>query len=182
MFELIKVNNVYDSNFEEVYDLYTSSFAKYARRTWAGLETVFNKKPSFHCNSIKVKGEFAGFLNYWTFEKFTFIEHFAIHPNFRNSGLGSKVLKNFLAQNELPIIIETETPRNLIASQRIHFYERLNFYAISNFYMQPPYEGGQVMMSMLIMSNDYHFATKNFNQIKTTLYKEVYKFDQKKIR
>lgn len=182
MFEFIKVENVYDSNFEEVYDLYTSSFPNYARRTWQGLETVFNKKNAFHCNCIKLDGKTVGFINYWIFDKFTYIEHFAIHPDFRDNGLGSQVLKNFISNSTLPIILETETPRTITASKRIHFYERLNFYMISNFYMQPPYEGGQVMMSMLIMCNDYHFATKNFSQIKTTLYKEVYKFDQKKTR
>jgi hypothetical protein len=89
-------------------------------------------------------------------------------------------MKQFLSKIELPVVIETETPRSLVASQRIHFYERLGFYMTTNFYMQPPYEGSQVMMSMLIMSNDYHFANKHFNHIKSTLYKEVYKYDPKK--
>ncbi len=180
MISLLKIENVYDANFEEVYDLYNSAFPSYLRRTWAGLETLFNKKPAFHCVSVKSKKDFVGLINYWTFDKFIYIEHFAIHPDFRNKGIGTKVLKEFLATLELPVVIETETPRSQIASQRIHFYERLGFYMTTNFYMQPPYEGSQVMMSMLIMSNDYHFTNKHFTQIKNTLYKEVYKYDPKK--
>lgn len=180
MINFYKIENVYDPNFEELYDLYNSAFPSYQRRTWAGLETVFNKKPAFQCFVIKLDKEFVGLLNYWTFEKFVYIEHFAIHPNYRNRGLGTMALKEFISKTELPVIVETELPRSVVASQRIHFYERLNFYMTTNFYMQPPYEGSQVMMSMLIMSNDYHFVNKYFTQIKNTLYKEVYKYDPKK--
>ncbi len=180
MISLHKIENVYDPNFEEVYDLYNSAFPSYQRRTWAGSETVFNKKPAFNCFSVKSEGEFVGLLNYWKFEKFVYVEHFAIHPDFRNRGIGTTVMKEFLATTELPVVVETETPRSLVASQRIHFYERLGFYMTTNFYMQPPYEGGSVMISMLIMSNDYHYTNKHFNQIKNTLYKEVYKYNPKK--
>jgi len=182
MISLSKIENVYDSDFEEIYNLYNSAFPSYQRRTWAGLESLFNKKPVFECKCVKSDGEFVGLLHYWTFEKFIYIEHFAIHPDFRNKGIGTAALKTFLATAQLPVVVETETPRTLVASQRIHFYERLGFYMTTNFYMQPPYEGGQVMMSMLIMSNDYHFANKHFNSIKKTLYKEVYKYDPKKTK
>lgn len=182
MIELVKIENVYDHVFEEVFHLYTSAFPSYLRRTWSGLEMLLNKKPAFKCIAIMHRKEFAGLLHYWTFEKFIFIEHFAIQPNLRNKGLGSKVLKKFLGTIDLPVVIETELPRNLISSKRIHFYERQGFFVTSNFYMQPPYEGSQVMISMLIMSTDYHFTNKNFSQIKSTLYKEVYRYDQKKDR
>jgi ribosomal protein S18 acetylase RimI-like enzyme len=180
MISLQKIENVYDTNFEELYDLYTSAFPSYQRRTWAGLETLFNKKPAFQSFTIKSDNEFVGLLNYWNFEKFVYVEHFAVHADYRNKGIGTSVMKEFLSKIELPVVIETETPRSLVASQRIHFYERLGFYMTTNFYMQPPYEGSQVMMSMLIMSNDYHFANKHFNHIKSTLYKEVYKYDPKR--
>ncbi len=182
MINLKKIENVYDPNFGEVYDLYNSAFPAYQRRTWAGLETLFNKKPAFQCLNVRSNSNFVGLIHYWTFEKFIYIEHFAIHPDYRNQGLGSKVMKEFLAKKELPVVVETETPRSHVASQRIHFYERLGFFMTTNFYMQPPYEGSQVMMSMLLMSNDYHFTNKYFTQIRNTLYKEVYKYDPKRHR
>lgn len=180
MIQFLKIENVYDPNFGEVYDLYTTAFPTYSRRTWAGLETLFNKKPAFHSVLVKQNKDFVGLIHYWTFEKFLFVEHFAIHPDHRNKGLGSKVMKEFIAKTELPVVVETETPHSQLASQRIHFYERISFYVIPNFYMQPPYEGSQVLLSMLIMSNDYHFANKHFQQIKTTIYKEVYKYDPRR--
>ena len=180
MIEFLKIENVYDPNFEEVFHLYNAAFPSYLRRSWTGIEMLLSKKPAFHSIYVKHKKDFAGLIHYWTFDKFVFIEHFAIQPDRRNKGLGSKILKKFLSDITLPVIIETELPRNLVASKRIHFYERLGLFVTSNFYMQPPYEGSQVMMSMLIMSTDYQFTNKHFNQIKNTLYKEVYKYDQKK--
>lgn len=180
MINYFKIENVYDPNFEEVYDLYTNSFPTYSRRTWAGLEALFNKKPSFQSIAVKQNSDFVGLIHFWQFEKFLFIEHFAIHPDFRNNGLGSKIMKEFIAKTELPVVIETETPHSQIASRRIHFYERIGFYLISNFYMQPPYEGSQVLLSMLIMTNNYHFVNKHFQQIKNSIYKDVYKYDPKR--
>ncbi|MFZ4582988.1 MAG: GNAT family N-acetyltransferase [Paludibacter sp.] len=180
MINFIKIENVYDPNFGEVYDLYNTSFPSYSRRSWAGLETVFNKKQAFNSVAVKKDSKFVGLIHYWIFDKFVYIEQFAIHPDYRNAGLGTKVMKEFLKKHELPIVIETETPRTQIASKRIYFYERVGFYMISNFYMQPPYEGSQVLMSMLIMTNDYNYVNKYFQQIKNTIYKEVYKYDPKK--
>ncbi|OIP82620.1 MAG: hypothetical protein AUK44_07325 [Porphyromonadaceae bacterium CG2_30_38_12] len=180
MTALFKIENIYSRDFEELYSLYTHAFPIFQRRSWAGIEQVFNKKPNFSCNIIKQDDVFVGLLSYWTFDKFVYIEHFAIHPNFQNKGIGSDVMKQFMQQISLPIVIETETPRNIQANQRINFYERLGFYIIPEFYMQPPYDNGQVILSMLIMTTDYHFVSKHFQQVKNTLYKEVYKYDPKK--
>lgn len=180
MIQKIKLENIYDPGFEEVYDLYTASFPTYARRSWAELASVFSKKQNFNCCSLRNEDGFVGLICYWNFEKFVYIEHLAILPDLRNKGLGTEFIKAFIKENELPLVVETETPRTQIASQRIHFYERAGFYMISNFYMQPPYEGGQVLMSMLIMTTDYHYVNKHFNTIKNAIYKEVYKFDPKK--
>lgn len=175
-----QVENVYDSKFEENYALYTEAFPNYSRRKWANIETLFTKKQNFNCINIYKDNEFVGLFHYWDFEQFVFVEHFAILPHLQGHGLGTESMKLFMSQHQVPIILETETPRTTIASKRIFFYERLGFLASSNFYMQPPYEGGQVMISMLIMSNNYQYVTKHFGKIKNTIYKEVYKYDPKK--
>ena len=113
----------------------------------------------------------------WKFSRFYYIEHFAIHPQHRNHSYGSEVIRLFLSTVSLPVVLEVEMPKTITASRRIHFYERLGFYVMSNFYMQPPYDGESFLLPMLIMSNDYHFTNKHFHLIKEVLYKEVYNFE-----
>ncbi len=54
------------------------------------------------------------------------------------------------------------------------FYERNGFKVVQHPYAQPYYDGSGRMLPMLIMTNDTHFANKNFPLIKKTLYEEVY--------
>lgn len=178
MLNFLKIDNIYAANFEDIYNLYVDAFPKAERRTWAALESVLNNDRKFNMFAIMSDNRFVGFVNYWKFERFFYIEHFAILPQFRNHKYGSEAMKIFMAQLNMPIILEVEMPRNIVASKRIHFYERLGFYVLSNIYMQPPYDGVSFMIPMLIMSNDYHFTNKHFHLIKDTLYKEVYRYEK----
>lgn len=83
--------------------------------------------------------EDAGLLTAWAFDGFTYIEHFAIFPEMRGSGIGS------LALSELPdpVILEVEPPEESSdARRRIGFYERNGFHLLDVDYIQPPYSPG----------------------------------------
>lgn len=178
MLNFLKINNVYDANFEKVYNLYVSAFPVSERREKNALVEVLKTDTKFNMFAIQNDNGFVGFMNYWKFERFFYIEHFAILPEYRNHKYGSEAMKIFMAQVNLPVVLEVEMPRSTVAAHRIHFYERLGFYVLSNAYQQPPYDGVSFMIPMLIMSNDYHYANKHFQLIKDTLYKEVYRYEK----
>ena len=177
MLKFIKIHSVHDSNYEAVFNLYNSSFPPNERRSRESLEMVLNADSRFNVYALENEQGFVGFFNYWKFSRFYYIEHFAIHPQHRNHSYGSEVIRLFLSTVSLPVVLEVEMPKTITASRRIHFYERLGFYVMSNFYMQPPYDGESFLLPMLIMSNDYHFTNKHFHLIKEVLYKEVYNFE-----
>jgi ribosomal protein S18 acetylase RimI-like enzyme len=131
-------------------------------------------------NALIQEGEFVGLFNYWTFERFYYIEHLAISPKHRSRGIGSEAMGIFMDQIKLPIVLEVEMPNNIIPSRRILFFEKLGFSILSHNYAQPPYDGDGFLLPELIMSNDIHFANTHFEKIKEILYTEVYHFEYSK--
>jgi len=176
MLNFLKIDNVYDEMFEGVFSLYTESFPKEERRSWAALENVLNSDKRFNLFALFCENNFAGFIAYWKFEHFYFLEHFAILPAYQNKNLGSETIATLLAQVNLPVVLEAEPPKNIEAERRIHFYERLGFSVMTDFYMQPPYDNHSFLIPMIIMCNDFHYAKRHFNAIRDILYSEVYHY------
>lgn len=178
MLNFVKIDNVSDAGYDALLHLYTSSFPQNERRSIPALEKLLADSNHFNMFILTNENGFVGFLNYWNFDHFFYIEHFAILPQFRNNKYGSEAMKIFASQAQKPIVLEVEMPRSTMAAHRIHFYERLGFYVLSNAYQQPPYDGVSFMIPMLIMCNDYHYANKHFQLIKNKLYKEVYAYEK----
>ena len=163
-----------DSHFSAVVALYKSAFPPEQRRSLGELEHEMMTSEQFRVNALLANDEFVGFFNYWQFDTFYFVEHFAIKPELRGKKIGSKALNTFKESIVLPIIIEVDMPTTVTAARRIEFYEKAGFHVIPNDYAQPPYRPSDFMLPMLLMTNNRLFATKHFDRIKKTIYKEVY--------
>ncbi len=180
MLDFHKILNVTNPLFTNLYNLYTLAFPPAERRNWAGLEYELTYEKRFSAVAVLREEKFVGMLNYWTFDRFSYIEHFAILPPLRNQKIGTEAMEMFKQQTKLPIILEVELPSNTNAIRRIRFYEKLGFSVISHKYAQPPYEDDGFLLPMLIMSNDPHFANSHFELIKEKLYTTVYHYDVEK--
>ncbi len=173
---MIQIKQIYTSEkadylFAE--KLFISAFPKEERRD-VSLQreyTDFNKL--FHNNLLLVNQEPVGFISYWNFEDFLYIEHFAIDETKRNGGYGRKVLEHLEKNTKLPIVLEVELPENEISKRRIEFYQRQGFKLVKETYYQPPYRKEDNYLPMMIMMNA-DSDTVSFEHIKSTLYKKVY--------
>ncbi|HOF98263.1 MAG TPA: GNAT family N-acetyltransferase [Paludibacteraceae bacterium] len=175
MIDFKRMQSSSDAFFQQFYRLYSSAFPENERRSLQNLEKELNN-PNFHAYVLMNKNSFVGIFNYWNFEKFIYIEHFAIEEKLRSQYLGTEALKSFLEKVNLPVILEVEMPNTDAAKRRIEFYHRHEFVELQNYYLQPPYESGGFPIPMQLMSNDYEFAKNNFETIKQTIYLEVYHF------
>ncbi|MFT8872885.1 MAG: GNAT family N-acetyltransferase [Sporolactobacillus sp.] len=77
-----------------------------------------------------------GFLAYWTFPDFSFIEHFAVAPEMRGRGIGTTMLRE-LTESAAEWLLEVEAYDNPNARRRIAFYERNGFILNAYGYNQP---------------------------------------------
>jgi len=177
MLSFHRINSVSDPFFANLFNLYALVFPSAERRSWAGLEYELNYEKRFYAHAILKDEKFVGLLNYWVFDRFYYIEHFAMTPNARGQHIGTEAMEMFKSLTKLPIVFEVEMPTNSTSIRRIQFYERLGFTVLSHNYAQPPYEGDGFLLSMQLMCNDKHFAKTHFDMIKENLYTHVYHYE-----
>jgi ribosomal protein S18 acetylase RimI-like enzyme len=136
---------------KDLHQLYETTFPYAERREVAALEVIRRAEQRMHLYAFRHSGNFAGFLIVWTFERFRYVEHFAVMPEFRSVGLGSAMIRELLAEDDRPLLLEVEPIHNADSLRRIQFYERLGFSAATHVYAQPPYRSGEPELKMLIM-------------------------------
>lgn len=139
--------------------LYNETFPENERRLYKSAEHV--------ANFIKEKGgkfkafvyddgneDFLAFLSYWTFEGFTYIEHFAVRPEHRGKNIGRKMLSHLMDIAGDKILVEVEKPVDEDTTRRVTFYQKNGFVLRSDInYVQPPYSAEQTGVDMMLMTH-----------------------------
>lgn len=178
-FQRITTANVTLYNYME--ELLVSSFPKEEYRDLEELRRYTDSKEKFHNNVIFASSGLSsnestpiGLLTYWDFTTFYYVEHFAIAPQARNGGYGRQALEYLCRSLPRPIILEVEMPDEEIARRRINFYQRQGFRLWQLPYQQPPYRKGEAYLPLLLMSYGNIDCNKEFDNIKQTIYREVY--------
>jgi GNAT superfamily N-acetyltransferase len=181
MLNFYRINSVSDPLFSHLYSLYALAFPLDERRSWGGFEYELEYQKCFCAHALVQNDKFMGLFNYWTFDRFYYIEHVAVVQSMRGQKIGTEAMEIFKQQTKLPIVFEVEMPTGPTAIRRINFYEKLGFSVLnSHNYAQPPYEGDGFLIPMQLMSNDIHFADTHFELIKQTLYDKVYHYEVEK--
>ncbi len=121
------------------------------------------------------KDEPIGIISLWDFERFAYIEHFAISDSLRSGGYGSKVLDIITKIIQKPIVLEVEPPTDDLSCRRVEFYGRAGFEILPFDYIQPPYDDTKSALSMKIMYfGDKIMDEEFFSFMVGELYSRVY--------
>ncbi|MDE6400976.1 MAG: GNAT family N-acetyltransferase [Muribaculaceae bacterium] len=157
--------------------LYNEAFPPEERREYKDETHLANfikmKGGKFHAFSVKDGDLFLGFLSYWTFEGYTYVEHFAIIPQQRGKNLGSEMLHHLFKEVSPDVLLEVEKPDDDISRKRIRFYQKNGFKIREEFdYVQPPYSPDKKPVPMLLMTHG-NVNLHNIESIKEML-AEVY--------
>ena len=173
MIKLQQINTSHE-HYPFVESLMQTAFPLQERRDTNLQREYTDNKPHFYTNLILEDKTPIGLLTYWELDKFHYIEHFAIHEQYRNKGYGQLVLG--LIQKEIKdmIVLEVEEPTDDITYRRIAFYQRQGFVLQNVPYQQPPYRKGDKWFTMKLMTlREENFSLK-FEVIKESIYKEAY--------
>lgn len=141
----------------ELRTLYFDSFPPEERRSWESImELTDDRSSPFNMTVILRDGVTAGFITWWRLGGARYVEHFAIIPAMRGGGLGGEAIRNFVAADPMPVILEVEpSGSNDMADRRIAFYERCGFTGHRDFkYIQPPYSPGLPEVPLMLMTSD----------------------------
>lgn len=163
-----------NTHFDDVFDLMVTSFPSNERRTYEDQKALL-VKPNYEIKtSHDQKGNLLSFMAIWQLETSHFIEHLAVSPVSRGTGIGATVMKEMINDCEKPVLLEVELPENDIAKKRIRFYERLGFHLNHFDYVQPPIQKGEDPLPLLIMSYPEPIKEEDFNHFKKDIFFHLY--------
>ena len=114
-------------------------------------------------------------ISVWQFDRFAYIEHFAVDPACRNQGLGTQLLQEVLSALPCPVCLEAELPDSELTRRRLAFYQRNGFICNVYPYIQPAYSPGRSPVPMQILSTPSALDHAQFRTVQDTLFQIVYK-------
>lgn len=165
---------------KSVEKVYIESFPLIERRKFENVKILLEKDDvPFKMIVATEDSVLQGFLSYWEFDGFRYIEHFAVDEHLRGNGIGSGLLEHFIKEcDKTPILLEVEIPESGVdARRRVDFYMRHSFILWRLIkYMQPPYDGGNDSFEMRLMTlqvNDKVKVEQMGEIVKCEVYKKI---------
>ena len=163
-----------DPLLDQVEVTYNESFPEEERRDFSLVRELLRSNQQFSIILLTKDEQYVGFISYWKFDGFTYAEHFAVDPAFRNGGIGGAALTQFIAFCATPIVLEVELPEDEMSKRRVGFYERMGFVFDNHIYFQPPYRKGEPMLELRLMTYGDIDLGKSFEHVKSCIHKQVY--------
>ena len=162
------------TEFDTVYEIMEKSFPKEEIRSYEGQQALLKRQEYRLYGDEDPTGNIIGFLAVWELPGILFIEHFAVEPEARNCGLGSRLLKELQERYALPMCLEVELPTDELTKRRIGFYERNGFSFNPYPYEQPSLGEGRDPVPLRLMTTGGRFRKEAFLKVKELLYAVVY--------
>lgn len=153
--------------------LYLSAFPLPERRTESEWRAMLLGGGPFRADAIVHGGKFAGFISHWLLDGFRYVEHFAVLPRMRGSGVGGWAIDR-MKDGGLPVVLEVEPPATEMARRRIGFYERHGLRLSARDYRQPPYRAGEEWLPLRLMSTHPDFLAHRFGHVRDAIHRRVY--------
>lgn len=172
-FEVLNNNTITNEIFERFYNLLENSLPRVEFRSKENQKKL-TKKHVYEILVCKQNKTIIGAIAFWHLDKFIFIEHFVIDENYRNLGIGTKMLEFIKNEFNSTVILEVELPYNEMNKRRIAFYERNGFYYNDFEYFQVPLNTGDEPLPLKIMSCPKSISKDEFESVRNALKKAVY--------
>lgn len=161
-------------NFEVFWKIYDESFPADEKRS-RSQQLEIMKDPNYSLYPILMDDREVGFIAYWHYNEFLFIEHYALSVDARSQGIGSTFLEEFLKTTEKPVILEVEPPTEDIQFRRISFYERLGFTLSPYTHIQKAYVKGRSGVKLQLMAYPEAMGQPLFEIVEKRLFSTLYK-------
>lgn len=174
MSDRYRLEKLEKEDFEQVWQIMENSFPVDERRTYRGQKEIL-ENPHYQLYGCKENLKVVAFFAVWEFKDMAFVEHFAVDECFRNGGIGAGLLQELLQILTVPAVLEVEPPDSELPQRRIRFYER-NGFVLNPYgdYVQPALSDAGKPLPLMIMTYPKGVSQEQYEQIRDTLYREVY--------
>ena len=167
---MIQISQVYanDSNsLKFIERIYTESFPPDERRDFSDVIRLLEENDDFFIVLLSDENKAVGFISYWEWNDFSYVEHFAVDSSCRGSGYGATAMTELLKLINNPALDD-------ISQRRIRFYERLGFVLCTRPYTQPPYSPEKQPLELYLMSFGKIDLNQVFDTVASRIHQKVY--------
>nr|WP_018749777.1 GNAT family N-acetyltransferase [Paenibacillus sanguinis] len=161
-------------NFDQVYSIMEKSFPVTEFRTYSDQKKLLANQNYQILTETNTNNEVIALLCSWEFDFFRYIENLAVSPTIRGKGIGNQLMRRYMEQSELPIILEVEPLETELQRKRVQFYERLGFHLNSYDHIQPPLRPGNPLLHLKIMSYPELLTDLQYEKMNKVLLEQVY--------
>lgn len=164
--KITRITDVKDTQYSAFRRLYEQSFPIFEQRDDMQQAKAFDCA-DYHLDVYHERDDMVGFLAYWEFDNYLYIEHFAIHTRLRGQGYGQKLLPEFIGQNAKYVILEIDPVCDEVTAARLRFYQKCGFCENPYSHVHPPYIEGRaghrlsVLTSGRVISNEEYLRFGN---------------------
>ena len=163
-------------DFDKLFALMKQSFIEDELRPYDEQKALF-AEPIYHvfAKYSDDHQDLKAFIALWNFDTFVFVDYFAVHPRYRNLGIGQEILAEVRKMTPKDIFLEIEEPTDDMTYRRLKFYQRNQFELCQFAYHQPPIARGNAPVALSLMGSRKLEDEKEFSYIKSQIYEYAYK-------
>lgn len=173
--DIIRLSDTASPQYRDFETLYAKSFPIFEQRTQEQ-QAIALASSQYHLNFYYEDKIFIGFIAYWQFELYNYVEHFAIHDMHRGRGYGAQLLNSFIGEQSRQIVLEIDPIIDEISAARWRFYERCGFSQNNYSHTHPPYREGYLGHSLIVLSSGGALESKVYELLYCDLINVVMKF------
>ncbi len=161
--DILEITQKQDPLYPTFEQIYTASFPLFEQRTEEQQEQAF-QSPNYHLVAYLKDNLFIGFISYWDFSTYVYIEHFAIHENFRGQGYGGLLLEDFNKRLNKIILLEIDPITDETSSKRLKFYKKCGFFENHYNHFHPPYRNTYRGHALIILTTERQITEDEYIQ------------------
>ncbi|WP_075557358.1 GNAT family N-acetyltransferase [Parabacteroides timonensis] len=168
--EIVRITTTDESLYKAFREIYDISFPVFEQRTEVQQKDAFaDSRFYLDCYVGKNTGFLQGFIAYWRFDGYIYVEHFAIHPNERGKGLGGFILKNLIEQEGGRVLLEIDPVVDSISAARLRFYQSYGFVENPFPHIHPAYRNEYPDHSLVVLSTEGEMTASEYNKFASDL-------------
>lgn len=161
-------------DFDNFYNILLGNFPTKEIKDYEYMKDTF-KKGCYKVLTLKEENKIIGVLSYYFSGEYVFVDYFAINGNHKGKGLGSKMLKYFMAMVDSKVILEVEYPENEQSQRRIVFYQRCGLILNDQYnYFVPPVRNLKQRLYFHLMSYPTAITENEFKIVYPQILRSIY--------
>lgn len=155
------INSCTHPLYKSFHDLYNTSFPVFEQRSAEQQKEAFQEE-QYKLLAFTEGETFLGFISYWEFDTYRYVEHFAVNAELRGKGYGSTMLREFLQSTGKVILLEIDPITDSVSEARLRFYKRCGFYENAYPHKHPAYRSDYAPHDLIVLTSKREISKEEY--------------------